>query len=80
MGCYGLDSSGLGQGPAEVSCERGNKPSGFIKCWETPEELSDWRFLKRGSGACYGVISQKVEFFIVIAVRTSNTTHVIEGT
>jgi hypothetical protein len=35
--CYGLDRSGLGQGPVEGSCEQDNDPSGSIKCWEVVE-------------------------------------------
>jgi hypothetical protein len=35
MELYGLDSSG--QGPVEGSCEHGNEPSGYIKCWEVLE-------------------------------------------
>jgi hypothetical protein len=36
MGVYGLDWSGSGQVQVESSCERGNEPSGYIKCWELP--------------------------------------------
>jgi hypothetical protein len=32
----------------EDSCEHGNEPSGFIKCWEVLEWLRDWRSLKEG--------------------------------
>jgi hypothetical protein len=46
-GRYGLDSSGLGDGPEERSCEHGDEPSGCIKCWEILEWLSDWWLLKR---------------------------------
>jgi hypothetical protein len=31
MGWYGIDSSGLGEGPVEGSCEHGNEPSGCMK-------------------------------------------------
>jgi hypothetical protein len=31
------------------SCEHGNEPSGFIKCWEVLEQLHNWRLLKEGS-------------------------------
>jgi hypothetical protein len=31
VGRYGLDSSGLGQGPVAGSYEHGNEPSGTIK-------------------------------------------------
>jgi hypothetical protein len=34
MGWYGLDSSGLEQGPVEGSCEHGNEPSGYIEFWK----------------------------------------------
>jgi hypothetical protein len=37
MEWYGLDRSGLGQGPVKGSCEQGNEPSGYIKCWEVLE-------------------------------------------
>jgi hypothetical protein len=33
----GLDSSRPAEGPVEGSCEHGNEPSGFIKCWEILE-------------------------------------------
>jgi hypothetical protein len=33
----------------EGSCEHGNEPSGFIKCWEILQWLSDWWLLKKGS-------------------------------
>jgi hypothetical protein len=49
MGWYGLDTSGSGYGPVEVSCEHGNEPSGSIKCWIILEQLSDWRLLKKDS-------------------------------
>jgi hypothetical protein len=32
MGWYGLDWSGLGQGPVEGSWEHGNEPADSIKC------------------------------------------------
>jgi predicted deacylase len=31
------------------SCEHGDELPGSIKFWEIIEELSDWRFLKKGS-------------------------------
>jgi hypothetical protein len=34
---YGLDSSVLGQGPVEGSCEDGNEISGSLKWWEVLE-------------------------------------------
>jgi hypothetical protein len=33
-GADGLDSSGSEWGQVKISCEHGNKPSGFIKCAE----------------------------------------------
>jgi hypothetical protein len=47
MGWYALDSSG--SRPVVGSCEYGNEPSGWIKCWEILEWLGDWRLLKKGS-------------------------------
>jgi hypothetical protein len=38
----------LRTGIVEDSCERGNEPSGSIKCWEIIEELNDLRLLKKG--------------------------------
>jgi hypothetical protein len=32
----------------EGSCEHGNEPSGFVKCWEIFENPSDRLFLKKG--------------------------------
>jgi hypothetical protein len=49
MGWYGLDRSGSGYGPVEGSCEYGNEPTGSIKFWDIPEQLSDWRLFKKGS-------------------------------
>jgi hypothetical protein len=34
-------------GPVEGSCERGNKPSGSIKCWDVLEWLRNLRFSRR---------------------------------
>jgi hypothetical protein len=34
---------------SEGSCEHGNEPSGFIKCWEVLEWLHNWQLLKKGS-------------------------------
>jgi hypothetical protein len=42
MGCYGLRSSGSGQGQLEGSYEHRNEPSSFIKCWGILEWLIDW--------------------------------------
>jgi hypothetical protein len=38
-GWDGMDWIDLAEdrGPVESSCERGNEPSGSIKCWEVPE-------------------------------------------
>jgi hypothetical protein len=33
----------------EGSCERGNEPSGSIKCWEVLEWMYNWQLLKKGS-------------------------------
>jgi hypothetical protein len=33
----------------ESSCEKGNEPSGSMKCLEVLEYLRDWRLLKVGS-------------------------------
>jgi hypothetical protein len=38
----GLHLSGSGQGQVETSCECGNEPSGYIKCWETIEWIHNW--------------------------------------
>jgi hypothetical protein len=39
----GLDWIGLVQDrQVESSCECGNEPSGFMKCWETIEWLHNW--------------------------------------
>jgi hypothetical protein len=31
------------------TCEHGNEPSGFIKCWEVLECLHNWGLYKKGS-------------------------------
>jgi hypothetical protein len=49
MGWYGLDRSGLDEGPVEGSCEQGNEPSGSIKCSEVLQLLHNWYLLKKGS-------------------------------
>jgi hypothetical protein len=50
MARYGLDSCVSGEGPvAAGSCERGNEPSGCIKCWEFLEHLCYWYVLKNDS-------------------------------
>jgi hypothetical protein len=33
----------------QVSCERGNEPSGSLKCWEVPEWLQNWQLLRKSS-------------------------------
>jgi hypothetical protein len=33
----------------EGSCEHGNGPSGYVKCWEVIEWLHSWELLKKGS-------------------------------
>ena len=40
MPVYGLDSSGLGQGPMAGFCKRGNETSGLTKIRKTLEQLS----------------------------------------
>jgi hypothetical protein len=40
-----------GYGRVKGSCEHGNEGSGFIKCWEILEQLSNWRLLK--ISVCY---------------------------
>jgi hypothetical protein len=47
MGCYGLVSSGSGQGPVVGSCEHGNEPSDSIQCCEILEKPGDCRLLKK---------------------------------
>jgi hypothetical protein len=37
MGSYVPDSSGSGWGTVDITFEKGNKLSGFIKCWEVLE-------------------------------------------
>jgi hypothetical protein len=49
MGCYRLDQSLSGWGPAEGSCEHGDETSGSLKCWEFPEWLDNWQLLRKGS-------------------------------
>jgi hypothetical protein len=47
IGRGGMDWIDLG--PVEGSCEHGNKPSDFVKCWEVHEWLHSWRPLEKGS-------------------------------
>jgi hypothetical protein len=41
IGCewYGLGQTVSGLGPLEGSCEHGEEPLGFIKCWKVLEQL-----------------------------------------
>jgi hypothetical protein len=43
----GTTDRGSGKEPVVGYCEHGNEPSGYIKCWEILERLSNWWFLKR---------------------------------
>jgi hypothetical protein len=47
IGWDGMDWIDLAQDRG--SCERGNEPSGSIKCWEVLEWLHNWQLLKKGS-------------------------------
>jgi hypothetical protein len=49
MGWYCVNSSGSGWGTVEGYCEHDTELSPSIKCWEIPEQLSDWLLLKKGS-------------------------------
>jgi hypothetical protein len=49
MGWCRLDWHGSGQGPVEISCEYGIKPSGSMKCWEVLEWLPNEWLLNKGS-------------------------------
>jgi len=40
-GKWGLDASGSGQGSMAEPCEHGTVPSGYIKCGEFLDQLSD---------------------------------------
>jgi hypothetical protein len=42
----GVNWSGSETVEVEGSCERGNEPSGSIKCWESTELLHNWRPLE----------------------------------
>jgi hypothetical protein len=44
----GIGSIWLMIGTSEGSCERGNEPSGSIKCWDVLEWLHNWQLLKKG--------------------------------
>jgi hypothetical protein len=48
IGWDGMDWIDLAQ-DREGSCEKGDEPSGFIKCWEVPEWLHSWQLLRKGS-------------------------------
>ena len=44
---YGLDRAGKRQGQVAGSCEKGDEPSGSIKCGEIRDQLkTDWLFKK----------------------------------
>jgi hypothetical protein len=45
VGGCGPDSSGLGQGPVSDFCKYGNNFSGFIKCREFLDNLSNSKFV-----------------------------------
>jgi hypothetical protein len=60
MGWYGLDWSGLGEGPVEGFCQHGNEPSGSIKCWKVLEWLHNWRLLTKGSAPWVSELMLKV--------------------
>jgi hypothetical protein len=49
MGWYRLNQSGSGLAPVEGSCEHGDEPSGFLKCWEVPEWLHNLQLRRKGS-------------------------------
>jgi hypothetical protein len=51
-----LDWSGSGYGPVDASCEHGNEPLGFIKCWEFLEYLNNGGLLKKGSAPWVSLI------------------------
>jgi hypothetical protein len=44
---YGVDSSGSGQGIVAGSCDHGNEPSGFIKCYKFLKWLSNCWLLNK---------------------------------
>jgi hypothetical protein len=37
MEWYGMERSGSGYGPVKGSCEHGDEPLGYIKCWKILE-------------------------------------------
>ena len=49
-GC-GLDRAGSGYGQVVGTCERGNEPSGSIKCGEFLDQLRIGQLLKKDSAA-----------------------------
>jgi hypothetical protein len=49
MECYGLDSSGSGQGPVVGSYKHDSERFGSIKCWEILEQLSEWWYFMKDS-------------------------------
>jgi hypothetical protein len=56
----------------EGSCEHGNKPSGFIKCWEFLEWLHNWRPLENGTAPLSLRLHVIVHFGVVV-------THIATG-
>jgi len=60
-----LDSSGLGQGPVESSCERGNEPSGPIRGEEFFDQLDVYQLLK-DSAPCSSLVDKCVLLHIDI--------------
>jgi hypothetical protein len=62
VGRYGL--AGTGQGPMVGSCEHGNGPSSFIKCWESAWQSNCW-LLKDSAPWNYG-INQLFSYFCTV--------------
>ena len=46
---YGLDWAGPGQGQVEDACERGNEPSGSVKCGEFLDQLQTSQLFEKDS-------------------------------
>jgi hypothetical protein len=42
----------------EGSCEHGDEPLGFLKCWEVYEWLHNWQFLRKGSASCVSKVAR----------------------
>ena len=49
MWIYRLDWAGPGQRHVADTCERGNEPSGSMKCWGFLDQLQTSQLLKKGS-------------------------------